>query len=376
MIGSKFCAIFEYYDEQTKKYVGTPESTSGINHTIDQLSSQWQKHQILVDQSVADIVKEMQIYYDKAEETAQKTGTSMSKMAEKLEKVTEQNNIAVVSEDEGEDANGDDKLLLDDDASALWGSRGYNGTGNGTGSSTQSSSSGGNIGGGGQGKVDTVKYSLKDLEKDGIDGIPVRDGIKDGGLINTKRAGDVITFNRMSGSYVWSDNLKGWINIAYLNREMSDSSKYSTTAELLSTAIAQYRIKNYDELKEYKTGGSVDFTGPAWVDGTPSSPEYILNARQTDQMFDAIKAVSNLDIDFVRDVFDTINMMTASTMSGLGRYISPSAFNSVAANDSHNIEQHIEINAQFPDASDYTEIKSVFDTLVNTATQYAYRGQN
>ena len=405
-------AIFEYYDEQTKKYVGTPEATSGINHTIDQLSSQWQKHQILIDQSVADIVKEMQTYHDKAAETAEKTGTSMSKMAEELEKVTEQNNIAAVSMGEVTDALADQYDQLNeatdawktwseavedavsvaqsaiegigetlaemgiDDASALWGSRGYDGTGSGTGSSTQSGSSGGNIGGGGKGKVDTVKYSLKDLEKDGIDGIPVRDGIKDGSLIDTKKAGDVITFDRMSGSYVWSRSLKGWINIAYLDKEMSDSSKYSTTAELLSTAIAQYRIKNYDELKEYKTGGSIDFTGPAWVDGTPSSPEYILNARQTDQMFDAIEAVSNLDIDFVRDVFDTINMMTASTMSGLSGYISPSAFNSVATNDSHNIEQHIEINAQFPDASDYTEIKSVFDTLVNTATQYAYRGQN
>jgi len=28
-------AIFEHYDEQTKKYIGTPEATSGINHTID-----------------------------------------------------------------------------------------------------------------------------------------------------------------------------------------------------------------------------------------------------------------------------------------------------------------------------------------------------
>ena len=25
-----------------------------------------------------------------------------------------------------------------------------------------------------------------------------------------------------------------------------------------------------------------DFSGPAWLDGTPSEPEYVLNARQTD----------------------------------------------------------------------------------------------
>ena len=33
---------------------------------------------------------------------------------------------------------------------------------------------------------------------------------------------------------------------------------------------------------QYKTGGLADFTGPAWLDGTPSKPEYILNASQTE----------------------------------------------------------------------------------------------
>jgi len=127
----------------------------------------------LIDQSVADIVKEMQIYYDKAEETAEKTGTSMSKMTGELEKVTEQNNIAVVSMGEVTDALADQYDQLNeateawkiwseaveeavsiaqeaiggigevlaemgiDDASALWGAKNYGGTGSGTGQSTQ-----------------------------------------------------------------------------------------------------------------------------------------------------------------------------------------------------------------------------------------------
>jgi len=39
-----------------------------------------------------------------------------------------------------------------------------------------------------------------------------------------------------------------------------------------------------DILKRYKvygTGGLADFTGPAWLDGTRSNPELILNARDT-----------------------------------------------------------------------------------------------
>lgn len=36
------------------------------------------------------------------------------------------------------------------------------------------------------------------------------------------------------------------------------------------------------ELPAYKTGGIADFTGPAWLDGSKSKPELILNARDTE----------------------------------------------------------------------------------------------
>jgi hypothetical protein len=39
------------------------------------------------------------------------------------------------------------------------------------------------------------------------------------------------------------------------------------------------------KFKQYKTGGLADFTGPAWLDGTKSKPEYILNAEQTKSFF-------------------------------------------------------------------------------------------
>ena len=35
------------------------------------------------------------------------------------------------------------------------------------------------------------------------------------------------------------------------------------------------------QLKKYKTGGMVYGTGPAWLDGTSSQPEAVLNAMQT-----------------------------------------------------------------------------------------------
>jgi hypothetical protein len=47
----------------------------------------------------------------------------------------------------------------------------------------------------------------------------------------------------------------------------------------------------------YKTGGLADFTGPAWLDGTPSKPEYILNAAQTERFFSLIDVLEGYDKD-------------------------------------------------------------------------------
>ena len=44
----------------------------------------------------------------------------------------------------------------------------------------------------------------------------------------------------------------------------------------------------------YKTGGLADFTGPAWLDGTRSKPEYILNADQTKAFFTLVDVLSGL----------------------------------------------------------------------------------
>jgi hypothetical protein len=46
---------------------------------------------------------------------------------------------------------------------------------------------------------------------------------------------------------------------------------------------------------KFKTGGLADFTGPAWLDGTPSKPEYILNAAQTARFFELVDVLGSLD---------------------------------------------------------------------------------
>ena len=61
---------------------------------------------------------------------------------------------------------------------------------------------------------------------------------------------------------------------------------------------------NYTEIKpvkfeapKYEQGGLANFTGPAWLDGTPSKPEYVLNADQTERFFALVDVLEGLDTD-------------------------------------------------------------------------------
>lgn len=48
------------------------------------------------------------------------------------------------------------------------------------------------------------------------------------------------------------------------------------------------------EVKAYAKGGLADFTGPAWLDGTKSKPELVLNARDTENFIQLKDILSNL----------------------------------------------------------------------------------
>ena len=42
------------------------------------------------------------------------------------------------------------------------------------------------------------------------------------------------------------------------------------------------RVGQRLDIPKYKTGGLADFTGPAWLDGSKSKPELVLNAKDTE----------------------------------------------------------------------------------------------
>ena len=50
-------------------------------------------------------------------------------------------------------------------------------------------------------------------------------------------------------------------------------------------------------ISPFATGGLADFTGPAWLDGTKSRPEYVLNAAQTQGFLSLVDILDNFDAD-------------------------------------------------------------------------------
>lgn len=47
-------------------------------------------------------------------------------------------------------------------------------------------------------------------------------------------------------------------------------------------------------LTQFATGGLVNYTGPAWVDGTPTRPEAFLNAQDTQRIGEAAKILAQI----------------------------------------------------------------------------------
>jgi hypothetical protein len=118
----------------------------------------------------------------------------------------------------------------------------------------------------------------------------------------------------------------------------------------------------------YGTGGLNDFTGPAWLDGSKEHPEYVLNPKDTEHMFNVIGEAAKLDSNTVNNIVRTLNMATYAMLGGLGSITASSI-----STTSSDLNQNVEIHADFPNVTERSEIEAAFDDLINRATQYANR---
>lgn len=86
---------------------------------------------------------------------------------------------------------------------------------------------------------------------------------------------------------------------AVINFQKKYRNKASKT--LSADGVVGYYTKEAFKALGYKTGGLADYTGPAWLDGTPSKPELVLNATDTknflalrDVLSSAMKSTSSV----------------------------------------------------------------------------------
>lgn len=128
--------------------------------------------------------------------------------------------------------------------------------------------------------------------------------------------------------------------------------------------VVNNKTREKFKMLQFLTGGLVDYTGPAWVDGTKDHPELMLNASDTENMLAAVQTVRSLDTATLMLLDDFIKLATSSMLS----------VNSLHATGVHNtdqeLQQQVHITAEFPNVQDSNEIQDAFDNLINRAAQF------
>ena len=89
--------------------------------------------------------------------------------------------------------------------------------------------------------------------------------------------------------------------------------------------------------------------------------ELVLNKEDTANMLSAV--------DILRQISSTINLNALAAAGGLSSGVSAGG----VGTNSRDLNQHVEISASFPNATDRNEISAAFENLIGLASQYANR---
>lgn len=177
-------------------------------------------------------------------------------------------------------------------------------------------------------------------------------------------------------------------NFIKVGQSISDPSKLSIVGKTMTALAAgsvvvtvQYQPSLYNggngrtavgnstnnliERIAFATGGLADFTGPAWMDGSKSRPEMVLNPEDTKNILTAVQGVRALDASTLNTLNKYIANASLAMSFGLGN-ISASSVYGVT----DTIQQEVHITAEFPNATNSAEIQDAFDNIINRATQY------
>ena len=110
----------------------------------------------------------------------------------------------------------------------------------------------------------------------------------------------------------------------------------------------------------YGTGGYTGEWGPAGRLAMLHEKEVVLNAEDSANFLSAI--------EMVRDLSRYIDLQAQWQSTGLGALVA-----SAIKETDNTLQQQVSISADFPNVSDRNEIEAAFNSLINTAAQYANR---
>lgn len=180
---------------------------------------------------------------------------------------------------------------------------------------------------------------------------------------STETPKDIIQLAAMANSNVGNiatmvdyGGVMGWTS-SEINEEFENM--YETNPELFEKIKAAV-IKYYEDFYGFDTGG---YTGEWGADGRLAmlhEKELVLNKVDTENILNAVDIVR--DLQFSLDASITARLV--EMMESYERTVQ--AFNNATG---QVIEQHVEINAEFPNATDHNEIEEAFRELLNMATQ-------
>lgn len=161
------------------------------------------------------------------------------------------------------------------------------------------------------------------------------------GAINN--AGGTIGQESGTGKYLIDSNKPGIVwpdkTITYFNTK-NDLEKHLQSYQELKPQNAFDDMKKRwimnGEYKVFKDGGYVDYTGPAWVDGTPQKPESFLNSEDTARIGAAAKLLENLPI------FNKTSNAENAVSTNIGDTSIEIHINIESISDDYDVDQMIE----------------------------------
>ena len=173
----------------------------------------------------------------------------------------------------------------------------------------------------------------------------------------TPQVGDMVTFK--SGKYYYDSYGSTPTGTKYLGKSV-----YITKINSKSGATKPYHISTgstlgngdlgwltLSQLTGYETGGLVDYTGLAQLDGTPNKPEYVLSASDTENFMELTDAMS----DIASGNISIADLFNNSNVSEILSNLTDTAVPDITANNASIGSVSYEINIPIENVSDYND---------------------